>query len=70
MSSFDFTQGAASTTWTITHNLNVAETVNDVFVDVAGTLTKVLPLTVTHTNDNVLTITFSSAQDGVARVIG
>lgn len=63
-------QTSASATWTITHNFNVASVVVDVFVDFGGNLEKILPLEIEHTNDNTLTVTFSSTQTGKARLVG
>lgn len=61
-------QSVASDTWTITHNIGTDAPIVDVWIDVAGTITKVLPLSVTVTNTKVVTITFSSAQAGEACV--
>ena len=55
-------QTAASTTWTITHNLNTLAPAVDCWV---GGI-KVTPLTVTATSALVCTITFASAQSGEA----
>ena len=70
MESYNFSQTAAATTWTITHNLNKPSVAVDVFIDNAGNLEKILPASVEHTNNNTLTVTFTAAQTGRARVIG
>jgi len=67
--SFRFEQTAANTTWTITHNLNSNAPVIDVWVDVSGDMTKILPLTVTATSVNVITLTFSTAYAGIAKLV-
>jgi len=59
---------AASTTWAITHNLDTSSPVVDVWVDVSGTMTKILPQSVVATSSSVVTITFSSATAGIAFV--
>lgn len=70
MNAYNHNQSSSSTAWTIIHNLNTPAVAIDVFVDVAGTLTKILPASVVADNDNQVTVTFSSAQFGRARVIG
>ena len=61
--SYTHSQVAASSTWTITHNLNFKPSVN-VF-DSAGTMVEG---SVTHTNANSLTITFSATISGIAHL--
>ena len=63
------TQGVASTTWTITHNLGVAAPFHaeaSFWVDVLGQPKPILPLDVTYNSTNQLTVTFSSAETGYA----
>lgn len=62
-------QTVASTTWTITHNLGTDAPVVDCWVDIAGTITKIMPLTVVATSSAVVTITFSTAFAGTAQVV-
>jgi hypothetical protein len=69
MSEFNHTQSVASTSWTITHNLNVPAVAIDVMVDNGGSLKVAHPLTVEHTNDNTITITFSASNTGRARIV-
>ena len=61
-------QSSSSTTWTITHSLGTSTPVVDCWVDVSGTMTKIIPLSVEATSDSVVTITFSSAYAGRALV--
>ena len=61
--SYTHNQAAPSSTWTITHNLNFKPSVN-VF-DSAGTMVEG---SVTHTNANSLTITFSATISGIAHL--
>lgn len=67
-SSFNYTQGSANTIWTIAHNLNSDAVVIDCFIDNGGNLEKIIPLETKHTNNNTITVAFSSAQTGRARV--
>jgi hypothetical protein len=64
---YEYTNGAASTTWTITHNLNNQNVMVQVYND-SGEM--VMPDTITQTSATVCTVTFASAQDGTAVVIG
>lgn len=58
---FLYTQGAAATVWTVTHNFGRYP--NVMLMDNAGAEMDAL---IAHTNVNVLTITFNTAQDGQA----
>lgn len=69
MAEYNHEQTGAGTTWTITHNLGTATVAVDTFIDNGGNLEKILPLSVEHTNNNTLTITFSVAQTGRARIV-
>jgi len=60
------TESVASTSWVITHNLNTITPLVDVWVDIAGTTTKILPQTVAATSASVVTLTFSTAYAGEA----
>lgn len=55
--------------WTITHNLGI-KPVSDSWVDVNGVLTKILPVSVIHLDDNTLQLTFSTPSVGGVRVAG
>ena len=61
--SYTHNQASASSTWTITHNLNFRPSVN-VF-DSAGTMVEGA---VTHTNANTLTVVFSATISGTAHL--
>ena len=65
---FKHDQTAANTTWVITHNLDTTAPIVDCWVDVSGTMTKILPLSVVATSNLVVTITFSTAYAGRAYV--
>ena len=59
-------QTTAAATWTITHNLNTDAPVVDVWIDIGGTYTKILPQQVSVIDKRTVSITFSSAQTGRA----
>jgi len=65
---YKHTQVSSSTTWTITHSLGTSAPVVDCWINNGGVNTKIIPLNVVATSANVVTITFSSAQAGVAYV--
>lgn len=62
------TQAVPSTTWVINHNLGRQPLV-DVYIDYNGSVQKVSPLSIVHTTDNQLTITFSTARTGGATLV-
>ncbi len=55
---------SSSASWVISHNLNVDTPVVDVWWDDGGTWKKMLPLNVTATDANTVTITFTTATAG------
>ena len=61
---FIFTQGTASTVWTINHNLGRKPSVS---VIENGTGCRIFPAEV-HTDDNNLTLTFLAATAGTAEL--
>lgn len=63
---FRHIQSASSTTWTIIHGLDTITPAVDCWVDISGSITKILPLTVTATDNKTVTITFSTAYSGEA----
>ena len=63
-----FEQTSASTTWAIQHNLGTEAPIVDVWIDISGTIHKVMPLSVVVDDANNITITFSSAQTGVVLI--
>lgn len=70
MIEYNYTQSVAATTWVIAHNLSATETINDIFVNNNGNLEKIIPLSVIHTSNDILTVTFSNIETGYARIIG
>jgi hypothetical protein len=66
---FYFEQSTASTTWTITHNLQTNMPCVDFWVMDGGTYTKIMPSSMIVSNANTLVATFSSAQAGRATVV-
>ena len=71
MGEYNHTQGSSSATWTITHNLN-SDSVNiDVMIDDGPNTPDVdkIIVAVSKVTDNQLTVTFSGAHTGFARVV-
>lgn len=60
-------QDTPSDTWTVNHNLS-RSVIHDVAIDYDGQLEKVLPLGVTHPDNNTLVIQFSQPFTGTVRV--
>lgn len=67
---YDHDQTVASASWTVQHNLNTLDTVNDIFINDNGNLSKMIPQNVIATDLNSITVDFTSVQTGVVRVIG
>lgn len=65
---FEHTQTAASTTWVIAHGLGYYPIVR-VFVDNNGTDEEILPASIVHDSTMQVTITFSTALAGRARLV-
>ena len=59
-------QTTSSTTWTVTHNLNIADVAVTVYDDATDSV--VIPDTITLTDANTVTVTFASAITGKAVV--
>ena len=59
-------QSSTATTWTITHNLNVTAPILQVY-DTAGVM--LIPDSVVPTSNNVMEVTFNTAQAGTAIVL-
>jgi len=72
LGAYDHNQSSASATWTITHSLNTQDVAVDAFIDAGSPLQleKAIPLTQVATSVNVVTLTWSAAQSGRARVVG
>lgn len=64
---YEHTQDVAASTWVVPHKLGVYPIV-DVFIDDNGTMKKIIPLSVEYTDAGTVTISFSSAQAGIAMV--
>lgn len=67
--SYTFVQSVPNDTWNIVHNLNSTNLVYNVYVDIAGTLTPIMPSSATFINDDTLRITFSSPRTGKIAII-
>ena len=72
LSSYDHDQSSASATWNINHNLGTQDVAVDAVINVGSpaVLTKAIPLTITITDNNNITITWSAAQSGKTRIVG
>lgn len=68
MDAYNFTQASPSATWTINHNLNNLYPNIDCFMTYAGTFQKIIPLQTVANNANQVTVTFSQAFAGHARL--
>ncbi len=66
---FNFSQLTGSSSWVITHNLGTPAVAVDVFVNFNGGLEKIIPANIELTSNTVMTVTFSSAQTGIARIV-
>ena len=69
---YNHNQASANVTWTITHSLGTQDVAVDAFINAGSpiTLQKAIPLTQVATSPNVVTLTWSAAQSGRARVVG
>lgn len=63
---YTHTQDTPATEWTINHRLNTLAPVIDVWIDVDGVMTKILPLNITVTDANTTVVSFSSPRTGKA----
>lgn len=64
---YKHTQGSATTTWSVGHNLNSTDLIFTVYVDIGGSVYKpILPSDFDFVNINNVTLTFSTAQSGYA----
>lgn len=61
-------QTVAATDWNITHGLNTIAPVVDVYIDVEGKQTKILPASVEVVDLQNVKVTFSAPRAGVAAV--
>lgn len=67
--SYTHTQAVASSTWTINHNLHQAAPVVDIWIDLDGVSTYIIPQSVTAPNDNTAVVEFSIPRAGIANVV-
>lgn len=65
---FTYFQETPSTTWNILHALNIATPVIQVYIDIDGGVQRVMPSSVVSVDANNLTVTFTEAQSGYARL--
>lgn len=72
LGAYNFNQSSPNTTWTITHGLDTQDVVVDAFINIGSPqeLQKAIPFSQTATSGNVVTLTWSVAQSGRARVVG
>lgn len=69
IASYLHTQDIASDTWVITHNLVQIAPAVDCWVLHNGVMTNIIPLSVTATDPNTVTVVFSSNRTGYASVV-
>ena len=69
MSSFTHIQSSASTTWSISHNLNSGNLVWNAYVDVNGVMKPMMPADVTLDTPNMMTLTFTVARSGRVAIV-
>jgi hypothetical protein len=67
---YSFSQDTPAATWTINHNLNTPNITMDTMVYFNGNLEKIIPYDVIATNNNTMTVYFTSAQYGRATLAG
>ena len=72
LDSFDHDQSSAANPWNINHGLGTTDIAVDVFIYVGSPeeLTKAMPAGITATDNNNISITWSSDQRGRARIVG
>ena len=72
-SAYKHVQTVPATVWTIAHNTaysgSAGTPIVDVFVDVNGTLTKIIPAIVEMVDNTTVRLTFSSNHTGTAIVV-
>ena len=69
-SEYNHVQTSASASWAVNHALASDSVAVDVMIDNGGNLEKILPADIRIDDANNITITFSSAQTGKARIVG
>lgn len=66
---YTHTQNTAASTWTVTHNLNTLQPLIDTFIVVDGAWQTVLPDYILYPDANTVTIHWTTAYAGSARLI-
>jgi len=67
---YNYTQAVPSSSWVVNHALNLPNgAVVDVVVDINGTMTKIIPQSITINTANQMTIGFTQLYTGSARFI-
>ena len=69
MQVYTHTQAVPATIWTIVHNFGTDAVVTDAVLNDGGNHIKILPENVVMTDNNTLTVTFSTNQIGTVRVV-
>jgi hypothetical protein len=64
---YQHTQSTPATVWTIVHKLNDYPII-EVYADVSGVLTKIIPSSISYVDSITATVTFATARSGVALV--
>lgn len=64
---YDHTQSVASSTWTIIHDLGRYPAI-DVYTTINGDTQKIMPLSIVYDSPNQVTVSFTSARAGTARL--
>lgn len=73
MANFSHAQTVANTTWVVSHNLASDAVILDTMITDGSNAPlpeKILPSSVVATDDNTVTVGFSTARTGHARVVG
>lgn len=65
--SIQYTQSTPSANWVILHGFGRYPIV-DVYIDLSGTLTRILPKSITFDNPSQCTVAFNTPQSGFATV--
>ena len=65
---FTHTQTVPAAVWSITHNLQNYPIV-DAYVDIGGTIEKIIPLSVTYVTANICEVEFSVPIAGFATIV-
>lgn len=69
MKFFNFYKSTPGTVWNIAHNLGSTVLINDVMVNINGTIEKIIPASVEIIDSNNLQISFTEPFSGYVRMI-